>query len=199
MPPSTHCSAETSCGGVRSKASYGWAGAGISATLTARPPPRLRCATAAGTARPAGGGVWTRVPTARQTRLCARLWMACVNALTSLCTCRGGGCGHPAGSRPDALLTCDDAVTRLCTHIRPARRADVAQPASTWTAGDYRAPLRTRGLGGAADRTAPAPCADQGLGRCHAEGRRPRPGRGLVEGSPTVIRAILAAIVVFLI
>src|SRR5215467_4260674 len=81
IPPRTHCSAATSCGGVRSKSPLRGV---ISATLTPDLPPRLdegprAPAPAANTVLAEGSDSLVRPAADHQLALCTGLWTACAD------------------------------------------------------------------------------------------------------------------------
>src|ERR1700749_760637 len=93
IPPSTHCSAATSCGGVRSNSSPRGA---ISATLTWL---HLLGFVCAGGARAGDGSVLTHgydslpaVARGRQLLVCTALWTVCEDTPLALCTAWGAAC-----------------------------------------------------------------------------------------------------------
>src|ERR1700679_3986439 len=90
IPPSTHCSAATSCGGVRSNSPPRGA---ISATLNPAAPPGW---TSRGPARRDDGSVLTdgydSLPATlcrRQLMVCTALWTVCEDTPLTLCTAWG--------------------------------------------------------------------------------------------------------------
>src|ERR1700684_1812034 len=107
IPPSTHCSAATSCGGVRSNSPPRGA---ISATLTRL---HLLGCTSRGLARGGDGSVladeYDSLPAlapVSQLIVCTALWTVCEDTPAALCTAWGLRCENGRIDGSTRLLSC---------------------------------------------------------------------------------------------
>src|ERR1700735_2688555 len=115
IPPSTHCSAATSCGGVRSNSPPRGT---ISATLTRL---HLLAVRRAGLARGGDGSVladeYDSLPAlapVRQLIVCTALWTVCEDTPAALCTAWGRRCDNRPADDWFKLLTCNNDARALC-------------------------------------------------------------------------------------
>src|SRR3984957_12668469 len=118
IPPSTHCSAGMSCGGVRSKSARG----AISAMLTRPAPPFL---TVPGpfyrTALTMGSGQCSAAIDWRPVGLCINLWIACADTPFWLWATWGADCGQRPNYPRRTHSSCENSVHLMCTEESLAR------------------------------------------------------------------------------
>src|SRR5215472_4925186 len=121
IPPSTHCSAATSCGGVRSKSSFRGA---ISATLTRFPlPVRVAPLPTSGartyllwpyTVVADGTDILPARHAGHQVTQWTGMWTKCADTPAKLCAAWGQNCGDDHHGHSHMAVSRDDVIHRLC-------------------------------------------------------------------------------------